>query len=354
LKTSVDANPTNVDDWIGYGELSLFLGRPDDYLRARMELLNRFGATDDPSIAERTSRACMLLPIEGEGLQKAVALADRAVAAKATADAFAYRYFLFAKGLANYREGRLDAAREMMEGGASGVMGPGPRLIVAMVQHRQGKPVEARKTLAGTVPTMDWTAATADSRDLWIWHVLRREAEQMILPNLPALISRSARPQDNDERLALLGVCQFKGFHSTAAQLYLDAFAAAPELAQDRRAPHLYNAARFAALAGSGRGQEAKPLSDMERTRWRDQARAWLRAELAARIKDCEGGDAHTCASLRQRLIQWRVNKDFDGICNRVAIDALPSAEKEECLSLWRAVDVAIERPIEVKPEPPI
>ena len=46
-------------------------------------------------------------------------------------------------------------------------------------------------------------------QDGWICHVLRREAEAMILPDLPAFLGGNYQPRDNDERLALLGVCQF-------------------------------------------------------------------------------------------------------------------------------------------------
>jgi hypothetical protein len=55
---------------------------------------------------------------------------------------------------------------------------------------------------------------------------LRREAEAMILPNLPAFLDGKYRPQDNDERLALLGGCQFT--NRSLVRLYAEAFAAAP------------------------------------------------------------------------------------------------------------------------------
>jgi hypothetical protein len=42
-----------------------------------------------------------------------------------------------------------------------------------------------------------------------IYHSLRCEVERMILPGLPAFMDTQYQPQDNDERLALLGVCQF-------------------------------------------------------------------------------------------------------------------------------------------------
>jgi hypothetical protein len=43
-------------------------------------------------------------------------------------------------------------------------------------------PWEARKTLASAVASYDWSAAKADNHDRWIIHVLRREAESLILP----------------------------------------------------------------------------------------------------------------------------------------------------------------------------
>src|SRR5262249_51529913 len=141
------------------------------------------------------------------------------------------RYYLFAKGLADYRQGRLDSAIKLMKGDASGVMGPAPRLILAMALHDQGEHERARKTLGSAVVACDWNAAEADGRDIWIAHVLRRQAEAMILPDLPSLLSGDSQPRDNDERLALVGVCQFQGRYYTAARLYADALASEPALA---------------------------------------------------------------------------------------------------------------------------
>jgi hypothetical protein len=98
---------------------------------------------------------------------------------------------------------------------------------------------------------VNWSAAHADSRDFWIRHILRREAEALILPNLPAFLEGKYQPQDNDERRALLGVCQFQGLHAAAARLYADTFAASPPLADDLGAGHRYKAAR-ATLRGGG------------------------------------------------------------------------------------------------------
>src|SRR5262249_45750660 len=113
----------------------------------------------------------------------------------------------------------------------------GPRLVLAMAQFQSGKALEARKTLAAAVRAYDWNESAPASRTdppvVWVSHVLRRAAEAMILPNLPAFLRGEYQPQDNDERLALLGVCQFEGRYGAAARLYADAFAADPHLADD-------------------------------------------------------------------------------------------------------------------------
>jgi serine/threonine-protein kinase len=118
-------------------------------------------------------------------------------------------------------------------------------------------------------------------QDEWIWHVLRREAEGLILPNLPAFLEGKHQPTDNYERVALLGVCQFTNRWLALARLYTDAFAAEPRLAEDLRSGRRYNAA----LAGCGRGEDAAGVGEPERARWRQRARQWLRADLAAWAK---------------------------------------------------------------------
>src|SRR5262249_30115533 len=144
-----------------------------------------------------------------------------------------YPYSRFALGLAQYRLGHWDSAIAIMRFEASEVMGPCPRLVVAMAQHQNGQSHAARQTLAAAVLAYDWRAAQADNRDAWIYHILRRVAEGMILPNLSAYLDGKYQPQDNDERLALLGVCQFMNRSRAMARLYADAFSAAPSLAED-------------------------------------------------------------------------------------------------------------------------
>ena len=75
-------------------------------------------------------------------------------------------------------------------------------------------------------------------------------------------------------------VCRLKRRHVAAARLYADAFTADPKLADDLKAGHRYNAACSAALAAAGQGTDADKLDDQEHRRLRQQALAWLRADL--------------------------------------------------------------------------
>ena len=65
-QTALLGNPLDHNAWFGYAELCLFLGREDEYRRARRDLLARFSITSNPYFAERTGRACLLLPATGE------------------------------------------------------------------------------------------------------------------------------------------------------------------------------------------------------------------------------------------------------------------------------------------------
>jgi eukaryotic-like serine/threonine-protein kinase len=307
-------------------------------------LLDRFGEDTSQYHAEPMGRCCLLLPGTEDELRRAVALTDRAVAAKESTPRHIYRYFLFAKGLAGYRQGHLASAIALMQGEASTVMGPSPRLILAMCQQAQGQKEQARETLAAAVGSFDWSAAQADQRDFWIFHILRREAEALILPDLPAFLQGKYQPQKNDERLALLGVCLFQGLHSAAAGLYAGAFATDPALAEDLASEYRYRAARCAALAGRGVSTDGARLGETERTRWRKQARDWLQADLAARTKTLAGASDATREQVRKTLTRWQAEPDLAGLREPDVLETWSAEERQECLALWNEVAAVLKR----------
>jgi len=342
-KKALEADPPGHDAWFGYAELCLFLEHEEEYRRARKDLLRRFGATSDPYVAERTARTILLLPAAEDELQTAVALAERAVAAKATTPQWIYPYFLFAQGLAEYRQGRFDRVISIMRADAGTVMGPAPRLVIAMAQYRKGQEEESRKTFAAEIIRFDWGMAHAISRDHWIWHVLRREAEAMIFPSTTAFLEGKHQPRDNTERLALLGVCRFKNRTYASARLYADAFAADPTLAGDPRSRQRYNAARAAAQAGCGRGTDAAGVEETERARWLKQAREWLRADLAtwARVLDSSPGAR---GDVWKALTLWQVDPDLKCVRDPGELNKLAADERKEYLALWADVAAVLAR----------
>jgi serine/threonine-protein kinase len=337
-RTALEANPPGHEAWFGYAELCLYLQRPEEYRKATRALFDRFGETNDAFIAERVGRACLLLPGSEDELKKASALTERAVAILQSTPPRLYPYSRFALGLAQYRLGRWDSAIAIMRFEASEVMGPCPRLVVAMAQHQDGHPQAARQRLAAAVLAYDWRAAQADNRDAWICHILRREAEGMILPNLLSYLDGKYQPQDNDVRLALLGVCQFMNRTRAMALLYAEAFGAAPSLADDLGAGHRYNAARAAAQAGCGQGADAIGLGGEESVRWREQARQWLRADLAARVRAIVSGPTAARAAVRLALTRWRNEPDLACVRDPGELDRLVPDERKEYLSLWADV----------------
>ena len=341
---ALEAGPSEHGAWLGYAELCLFLGQKEEYRRVRRSLLERFGASADPFLAERTGRTCLLLPAAEKELQQAVALTDCAVAAGRSKADWAYPHFLFARGLAEYRQGRLDSAIAVLQGQAAHVPGPSPRLVLAMAQHCQGRIAEARHTLAAAVAAYDWGAAEADNPGTWTCHLLRREAEGLILPDLPAFLDGKYQPQDNDERLALLGACQFLNRTRAMTRLYGDAFAAAPSLAEDLGAGYRYNAARAAALAGCGRGADATALGEAERVRLREQARQWLRADLAVRARALDSGSPTTRKDNRLALARWRTEPDLVCVREPSQLNQLPADERKEFLALWADVAAVLAR----------
>jgi serine/threonine-protein kinase len=295
-------------------------------------------------------------------MRRSAALIDRALAAdKSRLPAWATAFFLFAEGLAEYRRNSLGSAIAVLEGDASRVLGPAPRIVLAMARYRNGEREEARRTLVSAVIDYDWRAASADRREIWIYHVLRREAEAMLFPNLPAFLEGTYEPADQCERLAFVGAAEFNGLTRASARLYADAFAAEPSLANDPerartdyaawdppRCSRRYCAACMAASAGCGRGKDASNLDDEERARLRDQARRWLRAEVDAWGQKLNS-DPDAKAMVKDALKWWRTDPDLAGLRAPAELARLTPTERQECRDLWIAHHALLQRAVASK-----
>jgi serine/threonine-protein kinase len=164
--------------------------------------------------------------------------------------------------------------------------------------------------------------------------VLRREAEALIFPSTGAFLEGKHQPRDNTERLALLGVCRFKNRTRAAARLYAEAFAVDPTLAEDPRSRQRYHAARATVQAGCGGGTDTAAVEETERAHWLEQAREWLRADLAAWVRLLDSNPAAR-GDLWKALTLWRVDPDLACVRDPGELAKLAEGERKEYLALW-------------------
>jgi serine/threonine protein kinase/Tfp pilus assembly protein PilF len=155
---------------------------------------------------------------------------------------------------------------------------------------------------------------------------------------LPGVLKREIEPAGAEEQIELAKICTTKKLFGAAAHLSQEAFTAQPGLAADLNRGYRYAAAGVAALAAAGRGKDQPPLDDRARAHLRQQAVAWLRADLAAWTKRLENGTPADRATVRQLMEHWQKNTDLAGIREQVAVANLPQAESEACRQLWADV----------------
>jgi serine/threonine-protein kinase len=245
----------------------------------------------------------------------------------------------FVKGLAEYRQGHFDQSIAIMRGDASKMYGPPALLVLSMALHQTGKEAEARKTLAWAMLYHDWREDQADIPDFWIRHVLRREAEKMIIPNLTAMLEGKQQPRDNDERIAQIGVCRFENRFAALARIYAEAFAADPKLTTY----HRYTAARVAVQAGCGRGVDAGGLGEAERRNLRTQARKWLREDLSAAIGTLDRDFNKVRGDVHQALKLWQNEPELAGIREPTELEKLLPDEQADCRKLWAEISAVLD-----------
>jgi serine/threonine protein kinase/Flp pilus assembly protein TadD len=169
----------------------------------------------------------------------------------------------------------------------------------------------------------------------WVAHVerlVRLEAQ------LPDVLAGKGTPADNGERLGLLEVCRLTRRYFAAARLSADAFAANPKLADDLKSSDRYNAACFAALAAAGQGIGADKLDDQEQSRLRQQALAWLRADLEQWSKQSKAANSRDRQVTLAMLKHWQRDTDLAGVRDADALIKRSAQERDSWRKLWADV----------------
>jgi serine/threonine-protein kinase len=158
---------------------------------------------------------------------------------------------------------------------------------------------------------------------------------------LPAVVQGTDKPAAADY-LDLAVLCFVKKHYATAARLYAEALAATPQLTEDLRAGHRFNAARAAALAGGGHGDDVAGLGEPERAGLRKQARDWLRLDMAAWANKVDSSTAADRIQAQKTLAPWRDDPDLAGLRDPGALERLSPADRQECSTLWCDLDALL------------
>jgi tetratricopeptide (TPR) repeat protein len=160
---------------------------------------------------------------------------------------------------------------------------------------------------------------------------------------LPRLLEGEEKPASARESLDVALMCQHKRMYAAAVRFAADAYAADLRLGDDLKVGRRYHAARSAAQAAAGQGEDAAKLDDQERARLRKQALAWLRADLALRTKQLESGKPADRAEV-QKMGYWQWDSELSGIRDTAALARLPAQEQKAFAQLWADVAALLKK----------
>jgi tetratricopeptide (TPR) repeat protein len=169
--------------------------------------------------------------------------------------------------------------------------------------------------------------------------ILRQLEEADRLPaleaRLPAILEGKEKPANAAEALKFAWLCQVKLRFAAAARLYADSFAEDPKPANELSTGYRLHAARSAALAVAGWGQDSPQPGDAERTRLRGQTLEWLRADLAAWQKQLALANQETRSAARRTLTLWLSDFRFFAVREKEELAKLPDKERAAWEKLW-------------------
>jgi hypothetical protein len=166
---------------------------------------------------------------------------------------------------------------------------------------------------------------------------------------LAGLADGRISPMSPNQAIRWAGEATRRGRHALAARLYRDAINAVPSpAAYDNRRfdRYLTDAARAAALAGTGQGIDPPVSSD--RPALRQLALDWLTADLVAHkvsLTSEPGVDRSAVHESIQRLLR---EPAFAGVRHPIAVYYLPPGERDSWRAFW-----ADARRVEAKTAPP-
>ena len=182
---SVTADPTNHYAYHYLAPLLVQTGDLGAYRKLCERALSQFAETADPTVAERIAKDCLMLPPPADSLERLAKMADIAVAAGPTNPS--WPYYMFVKGLAEYRQGHFAGALEWLRKVAAQEGVPARTAqadaTLAMAEYQLGQTNAAREALAQGIKIAETELAKPgriDWNDALIAQFLLREAQGLI------------------------------------------------------------------------------------------------------------------------------------------------------------------------------
>ena len=185
----IELAPDNHENYHFLAPLLVQCGDEEAYRRLCEQIRTRFGGTtNNPTVADRMAKDCLILHFAGADLTTETRLADVAVAFGYPGDP----WFQFCKGLAEYRQGSYASAAEWTQKVLAQPVRRPRRdmeayLVLAMAKHQLHKTNDAHLALARGVEIAEGNAPKLENghlNDGWVdWliaHALMREAKALM------------------------------------------------------------------------------------------------------------------------------------------------------------------------------
>ncbi len=172
------------------------------------------------------------------------------------------------------------------------------------------------------------------------WERILDEAKKGENDHLTPVLTEKERLNSAEEMLVYARLCLFyKHLYNNATKFYADAFGIRPELANDLRLGHRFDAACAAALAGNGEGKDVASFTAIDRQTRREQARRWLAEDLALWTKLAASDKPMDRAQTRAALLRWKQERHLAGVRDKDALAKLSENERAVWQKLWDDVD---------------
>ena len=180
--------PTDHDAYHSLGPLLAQMGDREGYDRVCGRIIQQFGNSSNPIIAERMARDCLILPNPAIDMATIRKMADTAIAAGPS-----HRFwnsFQFVKGLAEYRQGNFQSAVEWLQKVVPHEGDPyrtvSAYMVLAMAQQQLKQTEEARTTFGKGVKIAETKLTRADGgqwNDYFAARLFMREAKALVTPD---------------------------------------------------------------------------------------------------------------------------------------------------------------------------